>query len=184
MTFTLRCTKKLLTRIDVKPEEEPPVSTTTLGDWFANILNIKHERLILFTNARTLLPVVVSAAGIKKNIETKLAEGLRELLAAIKVPLNVIDEELARMNAVAIAKTNSARVLGTMNDFQWLASAGREGHETDSLLTISVELSEAPCSPIGMQSPRDAAFFALTGRKAPPWRVGRGAKARAEGDHE
>lgn len=171
MTFTLRCTKKLLTRLKVKPIEEPAESTTKLGDWFATLLNIRHERLVLLTSARTLLPLVIPVAGITKGIETKIAEALRELLTEIKVPSPAIDEELAQMRDVTIAKTNSATVLGSMNDFQQMAPFYREGRASHSLCTLSIELSNAPCSPIAMQSPRDAAHFALTGRKAPPWRL-------------
>ena len=44
--FTLRCTKKLLTRLRVKPEPRPPASTPKLGDWYADTLNLGRERLV------------------------------------------------------------------------------------------------------------------------------------------
>lgn len=34
----VRCTAKLLGRLEARPEQEPPPSTTRLGDWYATIL--------------------------------------------------------------------------------------------------------------------------------------------------
>jgi hypothetical protein len=47
LMFTLRCTKKLLDRMRVKPDPLPPPSTTKLGDWYADTLNLGRERLVL-----------------------------------------------------------------------------------------------------------------------------------------
>src|SRR6266849_7469921 len=43
LMLTLRCTHKLLTRLKTKPSPTPPASTTKLGDWYANTLNVGHE---------------------------------------------------------------------------------------------------------------------------------------------
>ena len=76
--FTLRCTKKLLTRLKVKPDLQPPPSTTKLGDWYADTLNLGRERLVLCVSELTLLPVVVPAIGAGVDLNAKLARGLRE----------------------------------------------------------------------------------------------------------
>jgi hypothetical protein len=60
LLFTLRCTKKLLTRLKVKPDPRPPPSTTKLGDWYADVLNLGRERLVLCVSELTLLPVAGS----------------------------------------------------------------------------------------------------------------------------
>lgn len=84
--LTLRCTKKLLTRMKVKPDLQPPPSTTKLGDWYADVLNMGRERLVLCVSQRTLLPVVAPAAGAATDLDAKLARGLRETLEALNVP--------------------------------------------------------------------------------------------------
>ena len=61
--ITLRCTKKLLDRMRVKPDMQPPPSTTKLGDWYADTLNMGRERLVLCVSELTLLPVVEPATG-------------------------------------------------------------------------------------------------------------------------
>ena len=97
--FTLRCTKKLLTRLRVKPELRPPPSTTKLGDWYADTLDLGHERLVLCVSELTLLPVVVPANGAATDLDAKLARGLRETLGALRVPTNYSSPKQAALAA-------------------------------------------------------------------------------------
>jgi hypothetical protein len=103
--LTLRCTKKLLTRLRVKPNPDPPKSTTKLGDWYADVLNMGRERLVLCVSERTLLPLIVPAAGAATDLDAKLARGLRETLEALDVPKGTIDDEVNQLLDVTIAKT-------------------------------------------------------------------------------
>ena len=60
--YTLRCTRKLLRRIDEAPSSEAVASTTVLGDWCANLLYLRPQQLVLAMNERSLLCVLVPAA--------------------------------------------------------------------------------------------------------------------------
>jgi hypothetical protein len=157
--FTLRCTKKLLTRLRAKPDLRPPRSTTKLGDWYADTLNLGRERLVLCVSELTLLPVVVPAIGM--DLDAKLARGLKDMLEALDVPAAAINAEVTQLLDVTIAKTASRVVLGSMNDFQFQARCIREQEPEASLLTLGLELAETPCSPIGYNQPKDAALAAL-----------------------
>lgn len=161
--FTLRCTKKLLTRLRVKPEPRPPPSTTKLGDWYADTLNLGRERLVLCVSELTLLPVVVPAVGAATDLDAKLARGLRETLEALGAPTPTIDAEMNQMLEVTIAKTASRVVLGSMNDFQFMVRHIRNQLPTASLLDLGLELANTPCSPID-DWPKDAALAALAGK--------------------
>jgi len=57
--FTIRCTKKLLRRVD--DTETPTASTTVLGDWYAKVLYSRPHQLVLCVSERSLLPVVLHA---------------------------------------------------------------------------------------------------------------------------
>lgn len=160
--FTLRCTKKLLTRLRVKPDLEPPPSTTKLGDWYADTLNLGRERLVLCVSELTLLPVVVPAIGAAIDLNAKLARGLRETLESLGAPTAAIDTEVNQLLEVTIAKTASRVVLGTMNDFQFMVRHIRYQRPTASLLDLGLELADTPCSPINGW-PTDAALMALSG---------------------
>ena len=149
----------MLDRLRVKPAVDAAASTTKLGDWYADTLNLGHERLVLCVSERTLLPVIVPAAG--PDLPGKLRSGLRELLEALQVPREVIDAELAQMREATIAKTASRVVLGSMNEFQFQARAIRDHKAGHSPLALEMELAEMPCSPIGWKAPLDAVHEAF-----------------------
>lgn len=150
--FTLRCTGKLLKRLKVHADPSPPPPTTRLGDWYANLLYTKPQRLVLLVSARTLLPVLVPGSG-PVPIETRLRDQLAEVLRAIGIPSAAIDAELLEMDPVVVSKTASRTVLGSMNDFVNMLSFYPPGLP---LLQLALNLAESPCSPIGMDSPKQA----------------------------
>jgi hypothetical protein len=160
--FNLRCTQKLLTRLKLRPAPQPPQSTTNLGDWYANTLNLGRERLVLCVSELTLLPVVVPAAGAA--LDAKLVRGLKEMLEALGAPATAIEGELRQMTDVNIAKTASRVVLGSMNDFENMAQFIRRDEPMASLLSLGLELARSPCSPIGYDRPQDTALAALGGK--------------------
>lgn len=162
--FTLRCTKKLLARIGAKPDPHPPPSKTKLGDWYADVLNLGRERLILCVSERTLLPVIVPAAGAAMDLNAKLARGLQKTLDALKAPTAAVAAEVDELRDVTIAKTASRVVLGSMNEFQFMVRAVRQESSTASLLDLGLELSGILCGAIDYERPREAALAALRGR--------------------
>lgn len=82
---------------------------------------------------------------------------MRVVLEAIGVAASAIDDELREMTGHGVGKTSNRRVLGSMNDFAWLREAAPE---SETLLKAARMMADAPCSPIGMESPR-AATLAL-----------------------
>jgi Domain of unknown function (DUF6933) len=148
---TLRCTAKLLTRLKVPLTTAPIAPSTRLGDWYANLLFTRPARLVLCVSERTLLPVLVPA----RELETLLPRFRRtvsDVLEAIGVAEHAVRDEEREMVDVAIGRTASKRVLGSMNDFAWMVVGYLEG--TTSLLDISLRLAETPCSPLEMDTPR------------------------------
>jgi len=53
------------------------------------------------------------------------------------------------MSAYAFARTTSRQILGTMNDFHRMLELA----PSDTLVSAALELAEAPCGPIGMDTP-------------------------------
>src|SRR6266545_8364820 len=123
--YTLRCTRPLLKRLGPLTAPSPglaPDATTTLGDWYANRLNIGRHRLVLCTNERSLLSVVVPAKDLPQ-LPQRLAESLAVLLRRIRVPATAITREVREMQWVRFDGTMSRSVLGSMNDFALTAQA-------------------------------------------------------------
>ena len=151
--FTMRCTRALLKRLKASPEPSPPVPTTKLGDWYANLLHTRPQQLILCVSEKTLLPVVMPAKGTEP-VAVRLTAGAGEMLRAIGISERVVDVELAAMAEAKISTTASRTVLGSMNDFAFML----ESHlaQGGTLMEMALRLAESPCSPIGMNSPREA----------------------------
>lgn len=111
--LTIRCTRKLLKRLDVKVPSEPMCSTNRLGDWYANLLFTKRARLIICISERSLLPVFVEATDPFSFI-TRFQEAVRSVLQRMGVPSEVLDCEAREMGQIRIGTTTSRRVLGSL----------------------------------------------------------------------
>ena len=138
--FTLRCTSKLLKRLGVADLGEV-IPTTRLGDWYANLLLVRPQQLILAVSERTLLPLVIPAKD-SSNIVPRLAAAAADVLHALGVPDEAIRDEQGQMAQAAIGKTASKRVLGIMNEF---AFALRYRDQAKSMVEVALWLAETPC---------------------------------------
>jgi hypothetical protein len=150
--FVLRCTRKLLARIDQDIHDgEPPRSTTRLGDWTANVLVSGRTQLVLAVSNLTLLPILLPAAPYR-TVPARLPAAVGDMLRALSIDDAKVAAELAAMREPVLAPTNDRRVLGSMNDFDRMLESYLGGR---SLLEVARCLAEAPCGPIGMASPDD-----------------------------
>src|SRR5438445_6825987 len=110
----LRCTQRLLRRLHQTPTENPPASSTTLGDWYGNIVWTHRKPLVLAVSSRTLLPVLVPA-GDAQSLGRRLAATLGDVLQALGILTLQVEQEQRHMSQIAFARTVSRQVLGTMN---------------------------------------------------------------------
>ena len=151
----LRCTQKLRQRMGQTgtSEQSPPKSSTRLGDWCANAISVHRQHVVLAVSGVTLLPVLVPAAPYK-TMTARFVEATGKVLRALGIPEAKVAEEVGAMRELVVAPTNDRRVLGSMNDFAWMTQGYIE-HEP-SLLHVALKLAEAPCSPLGMNNPREA----------------------------
>lgn len=149
--LTIRCTQKLLTRLKVPPDPAPPPSTTKLGDWYANLVYVQRQQLVLAVSERTLLPVVFPVRG-KEPLRDKLIHAVHEMLLSLGVDGDAVDKELNAMAEGSIAKTASRVVLGSMKEFLFMLQARAESEpKLDSAETLLMEsryLAEVPCGPL------------------------------------
>ena len=82
--LVLRCTQKILERLGGPTCAEGDASTGRLGDWFANLLIIRREQLVLAVSAVTLLPVLLPAAPLK-TLPARLPQAVEETLLGVMV---------------------------------------------------------------------------------------------------
>jgi hypothetical protein len=152
--IVFRSTKRLIARLHLAVTAEPPASTGTLGDWYANTLNVGRARYVLCLSERTLLPVIVSAR------KTEFLEGFPEALARVLHGIGIASAHVERERSAAtqalVAPTRSRVLLGALNDFAWNAEAHFRhdpGPTRPSPLDVALRLAKMPSKPIGYSSP-------------------------------
>ena len=164
--FTLRCTRRLLARLG-EPTAGVPATTTVLGDWYANLLNIGRLRLVLCTSERTLLTVLVPAKELV-TLPDRLRAGVGRMLTRLEISPTEIAREDREMMSHQVAPTANRQVLGSMNDFAFLANAYIRDDSLDADLDdIAARLNRAPCRPIKYASPARATQAAFSTTQAP-----------------
>jgi hypothetical protein len=90
---TLRCTRKLLKRLQGKPAAVESLATSRLGDWHANLLYLSCGQVILVVNDSTLLPVLVPASPGSTFI-ARFRSALSEVLGRLGIDPLVIEVEV------------------------------------------------------------------------------------------
>jgi hypothetical protein len=148
---TLRCTAKLLKHLRATPHPDPPPSTTRLGDWYANRIQMGRTPLILAVSERSLLPVLLPARQVAQ-LPILLPDAVEEILSFLQIPEPAVREEIAAMQeGVTVSRTASRVVLGVMNDFaRMIEHHLRAG---DSLQHINRHFTTTLFSPLKMRSP-------------------------------
>jgi hypothetical protein len=123
--LVLRCTRKLLARLK-QSEPFPAVeSTTRLGDWYGNTLQLGRRQYLLFISEHSRLPVILPVSEAK-HLATVLPDAICLALAAVGVAEADIAAERACMSDVAFGRTRSRSLLGTMADYAFMSQHVRD----------------------------------------------------------
>jgi hypothetical protein len=143
----VRCTRKLLQRVG-PPAKLGPASTTLLGDWYGTYLPWRPRQVALFVNERTLLPVLVPLAPAG-TLLGRFPDQFAAVLAAHQIPESVASAEVAATREAWLSTTSNRSVVGSMNEFAFLAEANRRGEQpVTDLVDLSVKLARTPCGPL------------------------------------
>ncbi len=142
----LRCTQRLLLRlkqVDALPTIE---STTRLGDWYGNTLQMGRRRALIFISERSRLPVVIPIRDANR-LRHVFADAVCQMLEVVGIPAADIAEERSRMSVIAFGRTRSRSLLGTLNDYSFMAAASARAKD-ESLNDIARFLAKTPIMPL------------------------------------
>lgn len=123
--YTVRGTKKILDRVG-RAVTDPPPSSTTLGDWYANAL-LWRPQVAIFVNATTFLPVLMPLAP-SARVLARFPLAMAEVVHALGIDPRFVVAELNEMHEVTLARTASRQVLGVMIEFTFMAEHFRTSH--------------------------------------------------------
>lgn len=103
VVFTLRCTQKLLNRIQMQMVASGPAMTIALGDWYAKPGVVCREHRVPRFAERTCLPVLVPACDLAA-LAPRPREALLMLLETIGVSTHAACVEQGAVEEIPIAK--------------------------------------------------------------------------------
>lgn len=163
--FTLRCTQKLLDRLNAEPVPEAEQADTVLGDWHANLVRVGHLQLVLAVSDRTLLPVVVPAKEARTLVQ-RLAQAVEPVLMSLDLPADEVVAECRAMQQATIGRTANRRVLGSLKELAFQLEGGLLGMPERTLLEHSLWLARTPMKVIDYGAPDQATVAAFTAQRA------------------
>jgi hypothetical protein len=119
------------------PDTREP--TTVLGDWYANVIPTSRGEIVICTNERTLLTVILPLVDGQHPL-SMFPLRVYNLLRLIGVSEERADAELREMQNLEIRKTQNPRVLGSMNEIALTLQLMSEDAQSGSLTASSGEL--------------------------------------------
>ena len=113
----LRCTQKILKKLEVSPVDAGADSDSTLGDWYGNVLRMDRKQCVLFVNDWTLFSFIAVQVSLKPD---KLRDAFLTRLNYVLIEEGFDPGKVLRVceeyKDVQFAKTTSKSTLGSMND--------------------------------------------------------------------
>lgn len=157
----LRCTQKLLARLKQTDNLSGVESTTRLGDWYGNVLQLGRRQHLLFISEQSRLPVILPVRE-GRHLTSVFPDAVCEVLDLVGVPTADIADERARMSDVAFGRTRNRSLLGTMNDFAFMAQVGNARRpEPETRQDLMRFLARTPILPLKGARPIDLTLAAF-----------------------
>jgi hypothetical protein len=164
--FTLRPTVRLAKRLGIPVQSEPFGPTTTLGDWYANVIPLHPSHVVLCVSEVSLLPVVLRGQRVRHTMLSEFPNGVADILRAIGVDGIDISNELEEMRRFIVGKPTSRSVLSSMNDLAWGLECRLKAVPGIPFSELALELAATPCGPLKYASPIEATRALFRGRVA------------------
>jgi hypothetical protein len=139
----LCCTRQLLMRLRCPDEDTSAQSTTRLGGWYGTLFRLGRQHVLLFISERSRLPILLSVRDADR-LALAFPRAVSETLIGIGVPAAAVESECSSMSPIAIGPTRSRSLLGSLNEFAFLARADFITRRDRSLDDVARELAEVP----------------------------------------
>jgi hypothetical protein len=139
----LRCTRQLLMRLKYPDEDPSAESTTRLGDWYGTLIRFGRRHVLLFMSERSRLPVLLPARDADR-LALAFPKAVSETLVGFGVPTAAVEQERSSMSPITIGPTRSRSLLGSLNEFAFLARADFVTRPERALDAVARELAEVP----------------------------------------
>lgn len=120
----LHCTKKLQQAMGLKQTDlvEQELTSSILGSWHVNLINIKNCDCVLFVNNATLFNFLIP--NVSKEQLHQLAQLFRDFLLCVLAEEGIDDVLRANLlkdyENISFANTTSKKIIGSMNELAFM----------------------------------------------------------------
>jgi hypothetical protein len=139
----LRCTRQLLMRLKSPNEGTSADSTTRLGDWYGTLIRFGRRHVLLFISERSRLPILLPVRDADR-LALAFPRAVSETLIGLGVPTAAAEQERSSMSQITIGPARSRSLLGSLNEFAFLARADFITRRDRALEAVARELAEVP----------------------------------------
>jgi hypothetical protein len=139
----LRCTRQLLMRLKYPDEDTSAESTTRLGDWYGTLIRFGRRHILLFISERSRLPILLPARDAD-GLALAFPKAVSQTLIGFGVPTVAAEHERSSMSPITIGPTRSRSLVGSLNEFTFLARADFITRRDRTLEAVARELAEVP----------------------------------------
>lgn len=154
----VRPTQNLAKRMKTKLPVNTSTSSGKLGDWYCTDIQLSKRQFILAVSGTTRLAILMEAAPYAA-FPSRLPLCISQVLKTFEVPQQFIDQELSTSGEIALGKTDSRSILGSVNDYcghlKYMADSGQL--DLSNLIDVSAWLSSIPSLVLEAVFPYDAA---------------------------
>jgi len=152
------------------PATETQPSTAMLGDWCAKPIRFRGPPLVLCTNERSLLSVVLRLAPVA-TLGQRFVGAAQARIHQILVPASLRLPEIAAVRDIVIGKARNRSVLSTMTQLAFDAEAylyaQYDQRELVDLDELGERLCDTPCSALSTYWPWLEAELIVSGSVSP-----------------
>jgi hypothetical protein len=148
----IRCTKKLLDELKVKPDDVEGQSQN-LSNWHANLIRVDRRKCILFTHDATLFSIFLP--GVRKSEFQKIKDIFGQVLFKSLIGESFsqthVELFLEDFRNIQFSKTNNRSVLGSMTDLTFqikFTVSTYGGLDNTDIVQLNHDLNRVPMSGI------------------------------------
>jgi hypothetical protein len=120
---------------------EPTLAGGVFGTWAAKLFHYERRRLVLALNERTYLTLVFPLAP-RARFRSQFATALTGALQDLGVPAAFIEQEVALLDFLPLARLTHRSMSGSLNDLEFLGRC--ELDYVRDLRRVQLNLNEVP----------------------------------------
>jgi hypothetical protein len=168
---TLRCSQALLRKIRSAIEDDLETESA-LGNWYGRAIFVRPVQLVLCTNERSLLSVVIPLSPVTTLVD-RFRSAAIDRINQIPISSELLAKECSALEDIRVGRAKSRSVISAMNHLTYGVESWLAYPQPNDLEHLGLTLCNTPISSISTHWPWLEAELLMTGSAVPgrKWKV-------------